>query len=151
MLRQFVIDYVVPAVGALLASVLGLLVFKAKQWIDLRVKNDRANSILKRMADAAADIVRDVSAVEYKLALERSKDGKLDAGDRAELRNAAVDRLKTYMGPKALAELGGVMKVGSDALEVIVASKVEKAVDDMKLARVAAQNATPVAPVVSGP
>lgn len=147
MLRQVVVDYVVPALGALLAPLLALLVLKFKTWVDQKVRSDKANTLLKRIADAAADVVRDVSAVEVKALLERVGDGKLTSHERGEMRQIAIARLKTYMGPQALTELAAAMKVGTDAVEAIVSSKVEKAVSDMKLAQTAAANATPVAPV----
>ncbi len=148
MLRQLLINYVLPALGALMAPLLTLLVLKFKTWVDQKVRSDRANTLLKRIADAAADVVRDVSAVELKLITEKTADGKLSPDDRAELRQAAIAKLKTYMGPTALVELASAMKVGTDAVEAIVSSKIEKAVDDMKLARTAASNATPVAAVI---
>jgi hypothetical protein len=149
-ISKILVEDVIPALGALLAALIPVVVFKINAFVAAKTKNEQIRGIVERMTTAAADVVRDVSAVELKALKANAADGKLDTSDRMQLRDLAIGRLKAHLGAVGVADARGALKLSISEFETVLRGKIESAVDEMNLARMAAANAVPVAPVAGG-
>ncbi|HET6496685.1 MAG TPA: hypothetical protein VFH61_15115, partial [Thermoleophilia bacterium] len=69
-----------------------------------------------------------------------SADGKLSADEKVHLKQIAVASLKSWLGPKGMAEIG---KIFNGSTEAAIAAHVEKAVTIAKNAGKMAKSANP--------
>jgi len=145
-MNKFLVETVLPALGSILAALVPLAVWELKKFIAAKTKNEQLRGVLDRLADAASDVVRDVSATTYKELSARAKDGQLTPEDREYLRGVAVKRLRE-VATKEIVDLAKLNGLDVVQMTTTLQGKIEAAVDEMKLAHVAAANAVPVAPV----
>lgn len=102
--------------------------------IQARVKNEHLRGVLVRLEDAVFTAVKDVQQSVVDEIKAASADGKISASERQRIKGAAVGNVKSYLGPKGVAELGRVLGLGAGALDGLIASKVEAAVHDIRAA-----------------
>ncbi len=123
----------IDALAPLLFAIVSWLAFKLAGLIQAHVSNHAAQTALLRLNDAVFDVVRDVEQTVVAAAKDASEDGKLDAADVAAIKAAALGKLKSYLGPKGIAELVKMLGTPSQtAVDTMLASKIEAAVHDLK-------------------
>lgn len=110
----------------------GDLVQAKVRLTEAAVRSERLRAVLLRLDDAVVTAVMDI---EQTLAAESKAvagDGKLGREDRRRLKEAAVRRVKTFLGSAGLKELGDVLDVWELGVEDFIGAKVEATVLEMK-------------------
>ena len=107
--------------------------FQAKvRMTEAIVRNERLRAVLQRLDDAVVTAVKDIEQTLVAEAKALAADGKLSREDRRRLKEAAVRRIKTFLGSAGLKELGEVLDVWELSVEDFIGAKVEANVLDMK-------------------
>jgi len=148
-LTKFVVETLLPVLGAVMGALMPLVVLEIKKLIAAKTKNEQLRGVLDRVTDSAAEAVREISATVYQDVRQKSGDGKLDALERQDLRSAALAKLKE-IAARDIGDMVRLKGLSPREADSDLLAKLETAVDQMKLARVAAANAVPVAPVAGG-
>jgi hypothetical protein len=110
----------------------GDLVQAKVRLTEAAIRSERLRAVLLRLDDAVVTAVMDI---EQTLAAESKAvagDGKLCREDRRRLKEAAVRRVKTFLGSAGLKELGDVLDVWELGIEDFIGAKVEATVLEMK-------------------
>jgi hypothetical protein len=110
------INVVLPLVGTLLVPWLGLA---AGKWINANVRNTYLQNVLLRVDDLALTVVKEV---------QQTMDGA--SGDQK--KTAALETLRSHLGPKGLAEVMHVLGLDDGGLQSFLTSKLEANVHDVK-------------------
>jgi len=143
---KFIVEVVIPALGAVMGILMPLIVLEVKKLVAAKTKNEQLRGVLDRVTDSAAEIVREVAATTYKELAARAGDGKIDSADQEALRSTALAKLR-QVAAKDVDDMQKLKAMTAAAVTSDLLAKIESAYDQMKLARVAAANAVPVAPV----
>ena len=91
--------------------------------------------MLVRLDDAVLAAVREVQQVTVETIKSASADGKLTAEERAQVKQAAIDAVKSHLGTKGLGELAKILGLEGGAIERLLSTRVEAAVHDLRVAR----------------
>lgn len=126
MLQLF--QYISPLAVGVFAWVAG----KLSQLIAARVKNEYLRGVFMRLDDTVVSVVREIHQVTVAAIKANSVDGKIPAGARETIRNAALTAIKAHLGTKGLADVTRVLGLNGDGLERLLGTKVEAAVHDLK-------------------
>ena len=148
-LTKFVVETLLPVLGAVMGALMPLVVLEIKKLIAAKTKNEQLRGVLDRVTDSAAEAVREISATVYQDVRQKAGDGKLDPLERQDLRRAALAKLKE-IAARDIGDMVRLKGLSPREADSDLLAKLETAVDQMKLARVAAANAVPVAPVAGG-
>ncbi|QQR48532.1 hypothetical protein JKA73_11015 [Myxococcus xanthus] len=126
------------ALAALLAAELTGLTNKLQaQAEDSKLKGEESKlaAVGHRAAALAEGIVRDIE-VTLKPELEAAAaDGVLTQAELQQLKATALDRLKTSLGERGLAELQAVLKLFAGSVGAHLSGLIEAALDRMKASR----------------
>ena len=125
----------VEVLSPVLVAGLSWLSVKAAQLISAKVKNEYLRGVLVRIDDAVLVAVREVEQVTVDALKEANADGQLTAEERAKVKQAALDTVKSHLGLKGLAELAKVLGLEGGAIEKLLSSRVEAAVHDLRQVR----------------
>lgn len=107
--------------------------FQAKvHMTEAFVRNERLRAALLRLDDAVVTAVKDIEQTLAAEAKALAADGKLSREDRRRVKEAAVRRVKTFLGSAGLKELGDVLDVWELSVEDFIGAKIEANVLDMK-------------------
>ena len=96
------------------------------------IDNERLSAALLRLENAVVTAVKDIEqtlVAEYR---RLSADGKLSREDHRRLKEAAVRRVKTFLGSAGLKEIGSVLDVWELSVEDFIGAKIEATILDMK-------------------
>ncbi len=126
---------VFEALSPLLLAALTWVAAKAAQYIAAKVKNEYVRGVLVRLDDAVLAAVREVQQVTVEAIKAGSADGKLTPEERARVKQAAIDSVKSHLGMKGIAELAKILGLEGGAIEKLLSTRVEAAVHDLKVAR----------------
>lgn len=128
-------------VGSLLGS---MLLWAGKKLVDwLTEQNKRA--WLGRLAELAVRIVVDLYNTMVEAAKDAAADGKLTQAERDRFKRLAVDRLRSWIGPKGLKAIVWAAGANPESLDQILAAEIESAVTVAKNAGKAARG--PLLPI----
>lgn len=134
------------AIAGLLTALLGL----ATSWLAGKARDQRVASALTRLGDASMLVVKSLSGTTVAAIKEAAADGKITPAEREKIKALALDELKRYVGPAALAEQRAVLFGGDEgAHEEALGQHIEAAVFDMKREIPAPLVAVTVPPVVA--
>lgn len=152
---QQIAETVLPALATAVASIITLgAPFVAKvffDWLAAKAKNERVAGVIGRLEGAALKAVKDVSATVAADIERAGQDGKFTPEERAGLKDAAVLKLKGYLGSVGTADVAKVLGYASpEELGAALATEVEAAVSRMKLEKEAVKNASPTVAVGGG-
>jgi len=111
---------------------------RAGELIQARVDNEALRCVLLRLNDAVVTAVKDLEQSVVDEVKAAAEDGRISREERRRIKEKAVRHVKSYLGPKGLKELGGVLGLWDLAVEDFIGSKVEAAVLDLR--RTAAGN-----------
>jgi hypothetical protein len=126
-----VFQYASPVILAILAW----LSTKLAQLIGAKVKNEYLRGVLARLDDAVFAAVRDVHQVLVEELKAASADGRLTPEERARAKKMAIDKARSYLGTKGLAELCKVLGLDAEGIENLLGTRVEATVHDLKRSR----------------
>jgi hypothetical protein len=126
---------VLQILSPILLAALTWVAAKAAQYIQAKVKNEYLRGVLVRLDDAVLGAVREVQQVTVEALKSGSADGKLTPDERARVKQAAIDSVKSYLGMKGIAELAKILGLESGAVERLLSTRVEAAVHDLKATR----------------
>ena len=133
----------------LLLTALTWLMAKAAQLIAAHLKNAYLRGVLLRLDDAILVSIKEVSQTTVDAIKAGSADGTLSDADKARVKQAALDSVKSHLGMKGLLELAKILGLDDGALEKVLSTRIEAGVHDLKLARAKA-TATAGVPVAMG-
>ena len=108
---------------------------KLAQFTAARVRSEYVRGVLVRLDDAVIAVVREVQQVTVDEIKAASSDGKLPAEARERAKRAAITTVKSYIGPKGLAQLTKVLGIEPTQVDQIISTRVEAAVHDLKVSR----------------
>ena len=123
---------VIGALAPIFLAVLSWLAIRVAALINARVKAERVRSALHRLDDAVFTAVREVEQVLVVSLKTASADGSLTDAERAEVKGAAIDAVRKYVGAKGWLQVGTVLGLSTDELERVLAARVETAVYDLR-------------------
>lgn len=139
----------VNALAPLVLALLGWLLTTLAMYVRQRtaaMKNQYLAGVLERLDDAVETAVREASQTLVDDMRKAAADGTISKDEAREARDHALGKLKAYMGPKGVAELGRVMALDVGGIDSYLAGKVEAKVNALKGER----GALPAEPVVPG-
>ena len=117
-LLQQSIDLVTPLLMALVAYG----VHQASAWLKARTTNELAHGIISRLDEAIVEVVREMHQTAVAQLKEAAADGKLSKSEAGKIRDTAIAKVRSYLGPKGVAELQRI--VGPD-IKAIIETKIE--------------------------
>lgn len=126
-----VISGVSQAVLPIFLAGLAWLSAKIATWINAKVSNERIAGILARLDDAAFSIVRELMQTTVDAA--KASGGKLPAEVATAAKDAAVAKLRSYLGKDGIAMLMRVLGFVEEAqATAFLATKIEATVHAVK-------------------
>jgi hypothetical protein len=128
MLIELFIKHVLPIA---LTGLVGVIVWAVKALAAKLTAEGKATKLQNaesRLALFAAAAVADVEATLRPLVAKASEDGKLTPEEAAELKKAAMDRVKAMLADKGAAEVQAILGIFAPQLEVIISGFIERAV-----------------------
>jgi hypothetical protein len=140
---------ILPGVITALAPVLlGLLAWAGKKladFINAKVASDTLKTLLIRMDTVIYTVVKAIAQVTVDAAKQEAVDGRLPAEIASAARDAALLKVKSYMGQPGLDALAEVMGLKDMPMtEQFLASRIESAVRDVKVASPTPASTPPV-------
>jgi hypothetical protein len=136
---------VLQVLSPILLAALTWVAAKVAQYIQAKVKNEYLRGVLVRLDDAVLAAVREVQQVTVEAIKSASADGKLTGEERARVKQAAIDSVKSHLGMKGIAELAKILGLESGSIEKLLSTRVEAAVHDLKVNRESGAPATEAA------
>ena len=121
---------IILALSALLTLALGWLAVRYASWIKEKIKSARVEGILLRLGDAVFKVVRELQQT----VVDKAKaEGEWNKEKAEEVKKAAIDKLKEYLGPKGIAEALAVLGLDLPGLEKLLGTMVEADVFDLRM------------------
>lgn len=121
---QTLFNQALPGLETLFAALISLAVAAATRWINAHAKNTVVNGIMSRLLATVEAVVNEL---EQTVVSNIQKDGApLTPAQRADLLNSALDKVRTHLGPKGIAELEAIFQ--PDQLNAILISYIESEV-----------------------
>ena len=111
-------------VGSLLSVALGFLIKKLHR----KTKSEYLSDLIYRLEDTVRNVVRELQQTVVDGLKKRSADGKLTAEDAAEIRSEALAKVKSYVGPKGLAELARLLGMNAALVDSYIVTLVESSI-----------------------
>jgi hypothetical protein len=131
-------DLLPGIIAALAPLLLGLLAWAGKRlsdFIGAKVANDTLKTVLIRADTVIFTVVKAIAQVTVDAAKQGAVDGKLPAVIASAARDAALAKVKSYLGQPGLDALMQVLGLKDMATtEQFLASRIESAVRDVKVA-----------------
>lgn len=131
-------DILPGIIAALAPLLLGLLAWAGKKladFINAKVANDSLKTVLIRADTVIFTVVKAIAQVTVDAAKQGAADGKLPAVIASAARDAALTKVKAYLGQPGLDALMQVLGLKDMATtEQFLASRIESAVRDVKVA-----------------
>jgi hypothetical protein len=138
---------VLQVLSPILLAALTWVAAKIAQYIQAKVKNEYLRGVLVRLDDAVLAAVREVQQVTVEAIKSASADGKLTPDERARVKQAALDSVKSHLGMKGINELAKILGLETGAVDRLLSTRVEAAVHDLKMSRANGATATAEAAV----
>lgn len=108
------------------------LVARAAALIRIRIESEYLRGALVRLEDAIVTATKDLQQTIVAEIKAASADGKISAEERRRIKAAAVANVKSYLGPRGVAEISRILGLPGTALDGLIAAKVEAAVHDLR-------------------
>lgn len=120
------VQAVLPYIITILSAAASLACVYVVRWINTRIQNEQARGIALRLNDEVWTTVREMQQTTVNHLKDLSADGKLDKGDAEKTRDAALEKVKSYMGSKGIASLQSILK--PKELEEYILARIEAAI-----------------------
>ena len=118
------------ALAPVLIAALSYLSMKGAQLLQAKVKNEYLRGVLVRLDDALFTAVCEVQQVVVDRI--KAESGKLDDAARERIKTAALDAVRTYFGPKGLAQVGRVLGIPASDVERHLETRLEATVYQLR-------------------
>lgn len=118
----------IDAIGAILASIVALVFARLSSLIAAHAKNARVEGVLKRLNDTVFNVVMAIEQTTVAAAKKVATEGKLDRAAAETIKQAALDEVKSHLGPKGLAELKDVLGIHELELDAFLGQRIESGV-----------------------
>lgn len=118
---------VAPVLLDSLVTLIAVALAMGIRWVNAHTKNAIVQGITKRLADTTETVVRET---EQTMVKQIKEGGLLSPGQAKVVKEATLNSLKTYLGPKGIAELKKVFP--KDELEAVLNARIEAAVHDLR-------------------
>lgn len=139
---QQVLDALIPLVITLITIAIGAIT----RSVQAKIQDERARDMLQRLSEQASDVVHELEQTLAGQLRDAAADGKLDASEVVELKDAALGNLKAYLGERGKADALKVLGFKDEAeLEALLRGKLEA-----EVAKLRAKLGAKVAAVVGG-
>jgi predicted XRE-type DNA-binding protein len=122
----------------LLLPMLGWVVARLAQLITARVDNEYLRGVLLRLDDAVFAAVRELQQIVVDDLKSTSTDGRLTQADKARIKQDALLTIRSHLGTNGLKEVATILGLDNGEVNKLISTKIEAAVHDLKMARVAA-------------
>ena len=123
-----VVERAIDALSPVLLAAFSWLSFQIAAYVSARVKNEKHRVALRRLDETVLVAVREVEQVLVVSLKTASADGTLTQAERADVKSAASNAVRAYLGAKGWLELG----LAEHELERVLAARVEAAVYDLR-------------------
>jgi len=120
---------VVVGVSGIVLALLGFGVYRATGWLKASTHNEQMQGVWDRLSKAAMRIVADVNQ-SYVEPLKKA--GKWNDETAAEAKKKAIEKLRSYVGPKGLGVLAYVAGFEDENLDDLLETFVESEVGTQK-------------------
>ena len=120
------------------------------QFITAHVKSAYLKNALVRLDDAVFSAVKELEQTLVAEVKASSGDGKLSAADRDRIKRAAMDKVKSYLGMKGIAEIATILGLSPEALDGVIGTRIEAAVHDVRAATAAIAAKAPAPTTLAG-
>jgi hypothetical protein len=117
------------ALSILLTLALGWLAIRYASWITEKVKSARLEGILLRLGDAAFKVVREL---QQTVVDELKKGDNWNEEKAKEVKEAAIAKLKEYIGPKGVQEALTILGLDTSGLDKLIGTLIEAEVHDLR-------------------
>lgn len=135
-LLEQVMPHLVELAGTLLMGALTWAGVAVKNLIATKVQNEAVKGVLTRLDDAVFAVVKELEQTVAAGLREAAADGKITPEEVAKIKQAALDKVKSYVGPKGLDTALAVLGLkDASALDALISGRVEAAVHDVKAAK----------------
>lgn len=124
-LTDIVAKVVVPAM-------LTWLGVEGAKWLKARTGNENLAAALTRLTDTVNTVVAEVQQTIVTELRKKTADGHLSAQEIAEIKAAALERIRKYLGPDGVQILGQYLKLDQNGVISFIGAKIEAAVLAMK-------------------
>jgi hypothetical protein len=118
----------------LLLTAITWAVGRIAQLVKTHVQTERVRSLTARVDDTVLSVVKEINQVSVEGMKSTSADGKLPAGVGDALKQSAIAAVRAQLGPRVMADLTKALSLSAEALERLLATKVEAAVYGLKRA-----------------
>lgn len=132
---SLILPILVKAVWPVAAAGAAYLSARIAALLGSKAKESRLQSALLRLNDAVATAVK---AIEQSVRADfntRSADGHLTPAEAAQIRDAAVQRVRIYLGQRGISELLRVLGLDDNTLRTLITDKVEAVVYGLRSSR----------------
>ena len=122
----------IPAIlglSALLTFGLSWLAVRYASFIKAQIKNTRVEGIMLRFGDAAFKVVRELQQTVVNAA---KADGTWNKEKAEEVKKAAMDKLKSYVGSDGIKEALAILGIDIPGLDKLIGTLIESEVFDLK-------------------
>ena len=120
---------IVMSLAVALTALIAMALRKYGKFIDSKVDNEYFNRVLKQTVELVARVVKETQQVVVD---ELKEDGKWTKETAADVKKAALDKIKEYLGEKGLKELADVFGLTDGTLlDELIGSFIEAQVKDL--------------------
>ena len=127
-----VIGRAIDVLSPVLLAAFSWLSFQVAAYVSARVKNEKHRAALQRLDETVFVAVREVEQVLVVALKTASADGALTQAERNDVKIAAANAVRAYLGAKGWHELGSVLGLSEREFELVLAARVEAAVYDLR-------------------
>jgi hypothetical protein len=120
-------------VSAVVVAIAGFAAVALAKYISAHTKNAAVRGLLLRLDDVVYAVVKELNQTVVDAARAKSEDGTLSSQAVAEVKGAAVAKVKSYFGIEGFALVSKVLGLAEPQATSFVASRIEAAVHDVKL------------------
>lgn len=103
------------------------------RYIQSKVKNEYLKNALTRLDDAVVNAVKFVQQTVVDAIRDANKDGVITDVEKANIKQKAIDAVKSYLGKKGLLEIAKILGLDDGGLANLISQRIEAAVHDLKV------------------
>lgn len=123
-----------PLLGTILLALMSMGAAKLVALIQAKTKNEWLKTALVRATDAVFQAVHFVEQTMAAKLKDAASDGKISAEEGAQLKAAALDAVKSYLGDNGMKELMSILGFDSPSLDKFLSDKIEASISQIKQA-----------------
>lgn len=152
-------EVVMAIITAVLPLFLAGLTYLSKLLVNLigqKIKNEEVKGILQRLDAISFDVIKELMQVSVDAAKKKADEGGLPKEVAEAAGKAALDKIKSYLGPDGLEKLKAVLGFNTDPatadakLDAFLTTKIEATVHSVKVQKAASVSAAAATSALAG-